>query len=332
MDEYSTLVFQTDRNIDIASLANRKLNIDAEDTDAVSEYIFDNLNENGNQVHKKLTTKQAKEYINHAVHQFLEESNIKFNQKLVFGISGGGDSNTLLEAFIANGFPKKNIIPVMILGIPDLDLGVTRARELSDKLGLTLIEISAQQMDEILGRTKNTGTWAEDFENIFSEDLEAIGTFAVRMGLSHVMKQKRAQGIVTGLNLEDILGESILAVMMGELPPKFPMRDIYGTSLYYPLYRIPKKVLDASHPKYSLENYNQRFPNYMHWRSTAYFITQTLASSIPGSEFRLIDGFKKITNAYPNAQQLKYDEDLKIPILHDIDDKTRALWKKFIQN
>jgi RimJ/RimL family protein N-acetyltransferase len=47
----------------------------------------------------------------------------------------------------------------------------------------------------------------------------------------------------------------------------FPRRVVDGVSIFYPLYRCPKRILDGCFPKYSLENYENRYPSHLHGRA-----------------------------------------------------------------
>lgn len=328
-----SIMIRTDRNIDLGSMISKSIIIEnVHGKVNTAEYIFDDLGAETQQIYKQFTKEECREYVDACVKEFISETDIDFSKPLVFGISGGGDSNTLPEAFINNGFPKENIIPVMIKGIPDLDKGLSRARLVCERQGIELIEIPAEKIDELLGRNKRDGSWAVDFEEKYPNgDLEIIGTLAVRLGLTYAKDKYDAQGCVTGLNLEDILSESFLAILKGEFPPAFPKRVFDKTSFYYPLYKIPKKILDGCHPKLSLDNYNERFPNNMYWRTLPYYFTQSLSTNIPGIEFRLIDGFKELANKQNNFITYKKDEKIGFVVEGEIDENTRRMWKEFIE-
>lgn len=334
LQAYPSIMIRIDRNIDLIGMISREQIIEVKkDDELVSEYIFDPINKNSNQVLKKFTIDDCRNYVAQYVEKFIEENDIDFSKKLVFGISGGGDSNTLPEAFINAGFPKENIIPVMVRGIPDIDMGINRARLICERMGLELIEVSSKKIDELLGRKNTEGTWAVDFEKLYPDgDLEIIGTLAVRLGLSYIKEKHNAQACVTGLNLEDILGESLLSILRGEIPPTFPKRKIGNTIFYYPLYKIPKKILDGCHPKLSVDNYEERFPNNMLWRTVPYYLTQALTSSLPGIEFRLLEGFKKISDEYNHADRYMFDDDIGFFVEDGVDAKTKEMWRKFIEN
>lgn len=326
------LMIRSDKNIDLIKMITPDKIIEESKSTDTSEYIFDNLGVNSKQIHKKFTAKESKSFVKEKVKKFLEDSDIDFNKPLVFGISGGGDSNTLQQAFIDNGFPKENIIPVMIKGIPDIDKGLPRAKIITEQHGLELIEVEPETIDKLLGRSKKDGSWAEDFEKYYpGGDLEMIGTLAVRLGLMHIKELYNAQGCVTGLNLEDILSEGILSIMQGEIPPKYPERLIGDTKFYYPLYQVPKKILDGCHPKLSLENYEQRFPNRLYWRTLTYHVAQSISTTVPGSEYRLLEGIKNISDKYFDQDTYVFDEEIGFVVERGVDDETRELWKQFIQ-
>jgi len=217
----------------------------------------------------------------------------------------------------------------MMLGIPDWDLGKPRAIELCKKYDIELRFIESSEVDRLLGRS-GSGSWVEDFEKIFpNADLEVLGTHAIRLALFHVAREVGAQCVVTGLNLEDILAEGFLSCIQGNTPPPFPVRFIDEFNYWYPLYRIPKKIIDGCNPKYSLANYIDRYPSHMMGRTIPYYLAQMMHTILPGSEFDLIEGFKKMSNSYQN--QNYYDSDLGFSTTSPVSSELKNAWNVFKQ-
>lgn len=323
------IVIRPDRNIDYWSLCNKtiKENISKE---AVAEYTFPGGLENG-VFHYEFSTKKCKEYVQSKVTDFINnESNFNTNSKIVVGVSGGGDSNTLIEALLGTGkISKDQIQAVMILGIPDWDKGSGRAIEICNQHQIPLKFVSPEEINALLGRRSNKD-WVEDFEKMFPDaDLEVLGTLAVRLALISTAKRINAQAIVTGHNLEDILAECFLTTIQGELPLPFPVRKIDEMSLWYPLYNIPKKILDGCNPKFSVENYVDRYPSKMKERALVYYLAQMMNSINPGIEFDLLKGFKKLSEL--NVRYFHFDKDLGFSTVKEVSKELKNRWMMFTQ-
>jgi tRNA(Ile)-lysidine synthase TilS/MesJ len=258
------------------------------------------------------------------------EVKIDQSRKIVLGISGGGDSNTLVKSFVESGIVKKDqLIAVMMMGIPDWDLGKGRAEEICKSYGIEFRMIDSKTINLLLGK-KAERDWVKDFEESFPDaDLEVLGTHCIKLALQKVAKEQHAQAIVTGLNLEDILAECFLSLSKGVLPPHFPIRIIDGFEFWHPLYKIPKKIIDGCFPKYSFQNYSERFPSKMKGRAIPYYLSQSMHTLIPGIEFDLLEGFKKLSKQ--NLIHGFHDNELGFMTVERVDDDLKSKWKNFIE-
>ena len=142
-------------------------------------------------------------------------------------------------------------------------------------------------------------------------------------------KKNDTQAIVTGLNLEDILAECLFSTIKGSIPPPFPVRPIDGIPFWHPLYQIPKKIIDGCYPKYSLQNYNDRYPSKMLGRAIPYYLAQSMHGLIPGVEFDLLEGFKEISKQ--NKSYGVFDSQIGFTILDGLTDDVRDKWRQFIE-
>lgn len=326
--DVSVVIIKPDRNIDYGQICNRLIKI-SKNSNPSSEYTFPS--KDGNELHHiELTKEMCHDHVRESVGIFFKTKVlIHAQRKLVIGVSGGGDSNTLIKSFLESGqVSKEQIVAVMMLGIPDWDRGAKRAEELCNNHGVELRFIHAEQINRLLGRN-NTRSWVEDFEEVFPDaDLEVLGTHCIRLALTHVAKEVNAQAIVTGLNLEDILAECFLSVINGKLPPPFPVRVIDNFPFWYPLYSIPKKILDGCYPKYALENYNDRYPSRMIGRAIPYYLSQMIHPILPGAEFDLLSGFEKLAES--NKHHGYFEKDLGFTTVMPIEPALKNRWKEFV--
>ena len=323
------VVFGADRNIDYQAILKKDILITKSDKKSVAEYSFDT--HTGNSIsHVMFNEEGCYEFVNTEVCKFVKEFCGNFqNTKIVVGISGGGDSNTLIKSLINAGVNKCNIIPVMMLGIPDWDRGLSRAQAICSEVGLTLNIVTSEEVNQILGRNSSTGNWACDFEKCYPEaDLEVIGTLGIRLVLSHVARKNHTDVIVTGLNLEDILSESLYSLLRGEALAKFPVREVDGIKIWYPLYRCPKRMLDGCYPKLSLDNYMDRYPSKIYWRAASYYLAQSMSTIMPGIEFYLIDGLQKASQNCP--VNLKFYKELGFSAVPGLSEENISYWLSFL--
>ena len=324
------IVFRADRNIDYQAIIGKDLDVYSDPNSApTAEYTFDN-HDGTSKKHVLMSQEECHEFVNGEVKKFTENFvENHTDKKIVVGISGGGDSNTLLTSLIHSGVPKENIIPVMMMGIADWDKGLHRAHKVCADVGLKLKVVESDEVDIIIRGEAKGGSWAEDFEKCYPEsDLEVIGTLGIRLVLSYVARENDTNVIVTGLNLEDILAEAMYSIIRGENLSSFPIRTIDNIDIWYPLYRCPKRILDGCHPKLSLENYMDRYPSNLYWRACGYYLAQTMSTVAAGIEFLLVDGLQK--QSQQNPLELSFYKELGFSALPNIPTESLTKWSQYI--
>lgn len=328
---FRQIVFRPDRNIDYASVIGKDIvSVGCENT-PVAEYFFD-AHDGSDLIHAQMDKETCKNFVNKEIGKFLNTFLSKYeNKKMVIGISGGGDSNTLLNGLISQGIDKNNLIPVMMMGIPDWDKGLLRAKKICADVGLELTIVTSEEVNALLGRDSSNHDWVNDFERYYPEsDLETLGTLGVRLSLTHIAKKNDTDIIVTGVNLEDVMAEGIFCLLNGISPQPYPIRKIDDVKLCFPIYRCPKRILDGCHPKFALENYNDRYPSILYWRAANYYLAQNISAMLPGMEFAFVDGLQKLSEKAP--KDFHYNESLGFSIVNGTLPEHLDYWKKFIKN
>jgi hypothetical protein len=268
----------------------------AQDGDEVTSFIYQKIdNDNGrvNTVLKGLSQSESQSIIKSRVADFCREY-CRPGGELVVGISGGGDSNALLLGLTSFSEFELNVRPVILRGVADWDAGVPRAQELCTNYGLELTVVDDAEVRRICSLKGDEGL-IELYEQSFpGDDFEFLGTYMIRRVLSSLASQTGAT-VLTGLNFEDVLAESLYRVMTGKRPLSFPIRNIGGTDFGYPLWRCPKKIIDGCFPKYSLENYEMRYPCFSVGRSLYYMMAYMLQSQFPGPVEQLLTGLQALS-------------------------------------
>lgn len=240
---------------------------------------------------KKLSPSECLETVAESVHQVLDV-NVPDGSKIVLGVSGGGDSNALLRAIGTYKRKQIEVHGVIIKGIPEWDAGVPRAQALCAEYGIELTVLEETETRELLKIADSKAQLVDLYEKHFpGDDFEFLGTLLIRLALMKKAKEVGAKFLGTGINLEDYMAEAWHRVTNGKTPLPAPTRPIGDLDLIYPLWLVPKKIIDGCFPKYSLENYSQRYPCYAFGRSLYYEMALRFGASFPGGLERVAQTF-----------------------------------------
>jgi len=305
-DDIKELLLYFNRNVNpfLFALNHVKTVESADPGKESTEYFYQNLNNDHSRAEvylKKLTPEECQRIIGSRVADMIGE-HLPPGSKIVVGVSGGGDSNAMLHAFsvLRNQGNDLQVYPVIIKGIPDWDLGVPRARILADRFGLDLTVVDEDEVKALLGIEPGSGSLIERFEQAFKgDDFEFLGTLLIRLALTQKAKQLGTPYIATGINFEDILCESMYRVSSGLKPAPFPVREIGDIKLLFPLWLCPKRIIDGCFPKFSLENYDARYPCLSLGRNLYYSVIYTLQSQYPGYAEQLVRGLSHLSQVDP---------------------------------
>ncbi|UOB16508.1 ATP-binding protein [Abyssalbus ytuae] len=320
------IILQPNRNINFSKILNKDILIQNINENFSSEYTFQSSNFQ-EIVNVEFNPDECFRYIYKCTNDFFNSIDID-DRKIVIGISGGGDSNTLLKALInCDKIDKNQIIAVMCTGLNVWDSAKERAKYICNEAGVELKFVESREICDIIGKRRSEN-WDEAFFEVFEDsDIDALGTLIVRKVLQHYVEKHNAQAMVTGLNLEDLLAESFFQITKKKLPLPFPIRTIDNIPLWFPLFEVPKKILDGCYPKFSLENYEQRNADKLINRAVPYYFSQMTSSILPGYEFDLLNGFKELSKL--NTSPFHYDEKLGFEVTEPVSEELIGKWKYF---
>jgi len=266
---------------------------------------------------KKVCASECQEVIAQRVEAMVDE-HLPAGAELVVGVSGGGDSNAMLHGLTRLRDSGLKIHPVILKGIPDWDLGVPRAEELCDSYGLELTVIEEPEVRDLLGMERDSTPLIDRFEREFQgDDFEFLGTLLIRLGLSKRAEEVGTSYICTGLNLEDILCEAMFRLASGLAPAPFPVRRIGDVHLLFPLWLCPKRIIDGCFPKFSLDNYQARYPCFSLGRNLYYSVIYDLQSRFPSFPEQLAHGLSELSRdnqpTYTYNDQLGFHVERSVP-------------------
>jgi tRNA(Ile)-lysidine synthase TilS/MesJ len=296
------LYFNRNVNPFLFSLNNFKI-VESDNSEVqATDYFyqkFDNTRSSAEVFLKKLSPEECRLVIADRVAETIREQ-MPDGGKLVVGVSGGGDSNALLYGLSQLRASGLEVHPIIIKGIPDWDLGVPRAQALCENYGLDLTVVEEDDVKELLGISRGSASLIDRFEREFKgDDFEFVGTLLIRLALLQHAKRLGAEFICTGLNLEDVLCEAMFRVSSGLRPAGFPARRIGETTLLFPLWLCPKRIIDGCFPKYSLQNYDARYPCFSLGRNLYYSLVYAIQSQFPGYAEQLARGLSELSREAP---------------------------------
>lgn len=168
-------------------------------------------------------------------------------------------------------------------------------------------------MRELLGIPNDSISLVDRFEMEFSgDDFEFLGTLIIRIALAKYSDKIGTKFICTGLNLEDVACEQLFRVSSGLKPAMMPLRPIGEKCLIMPLWMCPKRIIDGCFPKYSLDNYEARYPCFSLGRNLYYSIVYNIQSAFPSYVETLVRGLSSIAASAPI--EYKYDVGLGVHV------------------
>ncbi len=293
LPEGMTIWILFNRNIDprVSDVTNFSvLDHPSELGNPVSEYMYRAGSASRDVLLAKLDTEECRKIVREQVEEFIKE-HIPKGSKAIVGVSGGGDSNALLDALSSCRELLPALEPVIVTGVPIWNVGLPRAEELCERYDLSLRVVSEEELRNLAGIPDDNIPLFDRFKRFFpGDDFEFLGTLLIHLALQAVADARNAQFIFTGLNVEDLLAELLYSVANGLTAMTCPLRTIGRHSFAFPLWQTPKKIVDGCFPRWSLENYRSRSPGRAQGRSLFYAMALALESGFPGMAERLVSG------------------------------------------
>ncbi|MGH8907661.1 MAG: hypothetical protein ACRD0K_14340 [Egibacteraceae bacterium] len=249
-----------------------------------------------------------REIVSEMIASFLQEHHVSL--PLVAGISGGGDSNTLVSGLIkyveASSQPASGVV-CFTLAMDPLwpEAAVNRARELCDRAGLEHRVLYASDMAGPLGLSASPARLWEAFRRDYGPDsVHFFGTFFVNLVGHRLCREVSGRHLCVGYNREDILAELLFCLMNGRRPLPFPVRKMGEVNCLFPVWEIPKSLLDACYPHYSASNYQERVDTTRPQRSVIYFLAHCLDALGPQISLSLMKGVAKLMDDIEGWEEL----------------------------
>lgn len=252
------------------------------------------------------------------------ESNRVAERGCIFGVSGGGDSNALAYGLRA-ALPQERLFAfTLVFRDVMTPAAADRATVLCQELGIDHEVIHPDALSDLLDITTSVDELYTDFSEVFgSEALHFFGTFLILKTARKLAVRKGCSDLAFGYNREDLLAEMLFQLVNGRRPLAYPIRPLGSERIVMPVWRIPKLVLDACHPRFSLENYRERDANTTRQRSLAFYLGHSLDSTYPSFGLSLLEGFHQAYGESPS--ELRYDADLDVYVTELADEERRGV-------
>ncbi|TDE37759.1 hypothetical protein [Actinomadura sp. 6K520] len=241
----------------------------------------------------------------------------------VFGVSGGGDSNALAYGLAAAVPHDKLVAFTLVFDAVFSENAAERATVLCQDLGIRHQVMRAPEIESILGITTSLEELYADFKATFThEALHFFGTFLILRTSRKLAAQHALSDLAFGYNREDLLAEALFMLINGNRPLALPVRPIGSHRVVMPVWQVPKLLLDACHPGFSLENYRERDPFTTRQRSLAFFLAHSLDSAYPSFGLSLLKGIAATCDGAWGT--LSHDDELDVFVTEQADDTSLA--------
>ncbi len=218
---------------------------------------------------------------------------------ILAGISGGGDSNTLVRSLknaTRESRNQKEVICFTLVFDPIWPSSAAkRAKELCQENGVKHLIYDDKRIEHLLGMKGSLRNFYLEFSEKFgSNTSHFFATHLISLVARRLGSQLGTNEYCLGFNREDVLAELLFSLINGQKPLAFPVRMFGDTKLLMPLWEIPKVILDACYPEYSSENYQERMDTTTFQRSIIYYLAHSVDESYNNFGLSLMHGVRNL--------------------------------------
>lgn len=249
-----------------------------------------------------------REVISAKITTFCRENRIA--APLVAGISGGGDSNTLVRGIRRYADEDQiagNDVLCFTLVMDPIwpESAADRARQLCAEVGFQHRVMYPAQVADLLGMTGDPATLWSDFSGRYGPDTSHFfGTWLVNLVGRALCDELSGRHLLLGYNREDVLAELFFCLVNGRRPLPFPVRQVGPISCVLPVWDVSKNLLDGCYPSYSERNYAERDDLTTTQRSSIYLLAHCLDALAPQVSMSLLSGVRALMDDIDGWQEL----------------------------
>lgn len=229
---------------------------------------------------------------------------------LVAGISGGGDSNSLVQGILRyvsmhNLDASRVTCFTLIMDPLWPESAAGRARELCMEAGFDHRVLNPGGIAAKLNMSDSPKELWEEFSSKYGPDSSHFfGTFLVNLVGRAICEEVSGSHLLVGYNREDIMAELLFCLINGRRPMPFPRRRTGSVDVLMPVWDIPKNLLDSCYPHYSETNYSERVDSTDVRRSSIYYLAHCLDALVPQMSLSLMSGVAKLMDRLEGWQEV----------------------------
>jgi hypothetical protein len=269
------------------------------------------------EVHAVVDSERARQMVRDQVLEFEQTFGLSA-RGCVFGVSGGGDSNALAYG-LRSALPRERLMAfTLVFGAVFSENAAVRATVLCQDLGIEHRVLRPPDIASLLNVRSSLDALYDDFRSEFGEEaLHFFGTFLILRCARRLADQRQFGDLAFGYNREDLLAEALFMVMNGNAPLAIPVRPIGPHRVVMPVWKVPKLLLDACHPQFSLENYRERDAFTTRQRSLAFFLAHAADSAYPSFGLSLLTGLSRAFDGRWGSLEHDAESDLFLTVQAD---------------
>jgi hypothetical protein len=229
---------------------------------------------------------------------------------LVAGISGGGDSSSLVQGiyrYVTASKLDSSQVTCFTLVMDPLwpESAADRARALCMTAGFDHRVLYPDDTASLLGMSDSPQRLWEEFSHHYGADSSHFfGTFFVNLAGRQICQERAGSHLLVGYNREDLMAELLFCLMNGRRPMPFPVRRTGNVQCLMPVWDVPKNLLDACYPRYSEVNYSERVDSTAVRRSSIYYLAHCLDALVPQMSMSLMRGTAELMDELDGWQEL----------------------------
>lgn len=322
------IILQCIRNTDLRQVLPQKVFYKKVDNPIIALHDFNIGSQECTETIHELNVDSAKEIVENKVSEFI--SKYSKENKIIAGISGGGDSNTLVRS-LRRASPDKELICFTLVFEPIWPVSAAkRAEELCKENSVSHLIYTSQDIEKLLQMKGNLQEFYGEFRQNFGENtVHFFATYLISLIARKLCREYNTSEYYLGFNREDVFAELLFSLINGHKPLAYPVRQFGKIQLLMPLCEIPKRVLDACYPKYSLDNYRERVDITTAQRSIIYFLAHSIEDAYDNLGLSIMWGVRKLFEK--NWSKLKPDENWDLYISEYAEPNNIAETKELLQ-
>lgn len=261
---------------------------------------------------------QLRDIVFDKIADFLHEHRVEL--PLVAGISGGGDSSSIVQG-VRRHVTAKNLSADHVLCFTVVldplwrGSAAERARELCEGHGFGHRVLYAEDIAALLGMNASPqALWSEIRSSYGPDSSHFFGTWLLNLVGRALNKEIGGSSLLMGYNREDVMAELLFCLMNGRRPLPYPKRRTGDVDCFMPVWDVPKVLLDSCYPQVSEVNYSERIDSTAPRRSSIYYQAHALDAIVPQMSLSLMTGVRTLMDSLNGWAELEAIDGT--PLLH----------------